>query len=76
MDGTSKLNSKHPNDANNKLQEIIGLRDDRETFRTDGENRTHQRTAMLTGRKDVSSLQLFGWQGTDWKDHRNDRWNR
>ena len=58
-----------PSDANSKLQEIMDimmtekrLEQNEKTDHMRGLPRAIKR--MLTGRKDVSSLQAFGWQGT------------
>ena len=58
-----------PNDANSKLQEVMDIMITEKRFEQT-EKIEHMRglphaiKQMLTGRKDVSFLQPFGWQGT------------
>ena len=59
-----------PNDANSKLQEIMDITmTEKHLEQTEKLEHTrglpHAIKQMLTGRKDVSSLEPFGWQGTD-----------
>ena len=59
-----------PNDAHSKLQEVMDIMmTDRRLEQTEKiehmRGPPHAIKPMLTGRKDVSSLQPFGWQGTD-----------
>ena len=59
-----------PNHANGKLQEVMDIMmTEKRLERTEKIDHLrgllHAIRQMLTGRKDVSSSQPFGWQGTD-----------
>ena len=59
-----------PNDANSKLQEIMDImKTEKRLEQTEKIEHTrglpHTIKQMLTGRNIMSSLQPFGWQGTD-----------
>ena len=59
-----------PNDATSMSQEVMDImmteKGLEQTEKTEHMRRLpHTIKQMLTGRKDMSSLQLFGWQGTD-----------
>ena len=56
---------KAPNDANNKLQEIMDSTTTEKSLEQTVKIEHMRVKQMLTGRKDVSSLKPFGWQGTD-----------